>query len=222
VALKSGGTRQKITGFSDRSRRNLREWVHAVKRDAESLFLTLTYHKADRTPQAAKEDLDRFCKRLARRFPEAAVIWKMEPQERGVPHFHLLVYNVPFIPVQKIAAVWHDCTPETSEQHRKAGVDLERSVQSDDDKLQAYLCKYMDKTFDTDWESPGRFWGIRQRSNLPLARWEKVTTLTRDEAQRVIMGLLDRWGVELPDVVNIPTLRYNTASAPAKEIGRLP
>jgi hypothetical protein len=217
-----GGTRQKITGFSERSRRLLRRWVHAIHRDAQCLFMTLTYHETDPHPREAKTHLDTFCKRMMRQWPEAAVVWKMEPQERGTVHFHLLVYNVPFIPAQQISAVWHDITPESSPQHRKAGVDIERGVHQNDGKLAAYLAKYMDKVVSADWEDPGRFWGIRNREALPLARWEKLCTLTRAKAQQIIYDLLDRWGVDLPEHTRIPSLTIDTRGDPANYISQLP
>jgi len=218
------GTRSEITGFSDRSRRRLRRKVHALDRDVNGHFVTLTYHETDPSPVEAKTHLDTFIKRLFRAFPEASVIWKMEPQERGVPHFHLLVYGIPYIPVQKWCLIWHQCTGETSDEHAQAGVDLEAHIQRDDGRLMAYLSKYMDKrvSLGDGWDSPGRFWGIRGRDRLPWADWEKVCTMSRAEAERVIYEMLDRWGVDLPEHTDIPQLVVDTRGDPAQAIGDLP
>lgn len=216
------GTRQRITGFTDRSRRNLRDTIHALRRDAGSLFLTLTYHETDPHPREAKSHLDRFCKRMRRRWPEASIVWKMEPQERGTVHFHLLVYGVPFLPAQKVSRVWHSCTDEDSRQHKVAGVDVESTVHEKDGKLASYLAKYMGKTFSADWDDPGRFWGVRNRKALPVADWEKVCTIDRDEAEQIIYDLLRRWGVDLPEHTRIPSLTVNTRGDPAEYISTLP
>lgn len=218
-----GGTRQKITGFSRRSRRNLARWVHSLDREAKSLFLTLTFHKSDPGPREAKESLDRFLECLHGAYPGTSSIWKMEPQERGTPHFHVLVFGVQYIPVKILTKHWHMQTDEASDAHRKSGVDVERGVAADNDKLASYLTKYLGKVIeDVEWEDPGRFWGIRRRDNLPVAQWEKVCTLTRADAERIIFDLLDTWGVELPQYASIPSLTVNTFGDPAKEFPRLP
>lgn len=217
-----GGTRRNIRGFTERSRRRLRRWVHSVPRDAECLFCTLTYHETDPHPREAKEHLDSLCKRLRRKYPSAAIIWKMEPQQRGTVHFHLLVYGVQYIPASKLSAVWHHITDEDSREHRAAGVDIERGVHRDDGKLQSYLSKYLAKLESNPWQDPGRFWGIRGRSELPMGSWETAFTMTRAEAQRMIFDLLEEWGVDLPDYVSIPRLTICTRGDPADVIPHLP
>lgn len=222
----AGGRRQAITTFSKRSRRRLRRWLHAIPRDADCLFVTLTYHETDPSPATAKEHLDKFCKRLERAYPACSVVWKMEPQERGTVHFHLLVYGVQYIPALQLSEAWHECTNEDSKAHRKAGVDIERGVHNEDGKLQAYFAKYMGKEVSEKqagmWENPGRWWGIRFRDNLPLGSWEPAIWLTEAEAQAMIYALLDEWGVELPEYTSIPSLTVNCKGDPADAIAQLP
>lgn len=208
--------REKITGFSDRSRKRLRQWVHAIGRDERALFLSLTYHETDPSPAEAKEDLDAFCKRLRRAYPEAAIIWKMEPQDRAVIHFHLLVYNVPYLPAQKWCQAWHDCTDETSRHHRKAGVDIEKEVNSDDWKLHNYLAKYFDKEVENVWEYPGRWWGIVGRDDLPTVGWRKLCRMESKEAQALIFKVLEEWDMDVEDK-RIPSLLVNTRGDPLQD-----
>lgn len=222
------GDEQVITGFSDCSRRRLRERLHAMRRDADGLFLTLTYHETDPTEQECKDHIDLFWKRLERRFSGISTIWKLEPQDRGVPHFHLIVYGIQFIPIPLLLKIWHEVTDETSHQHRKAGVDLERFV-NEDGKLQSYMGKYMAETYDQwpgaepgdSWYETGRWWGCKGRENLPWAEWDEAKIyLDQHEAEAMIGDLIDRWELDIPDGVIPPSLTICTRGDPEDWIDR--
>ena len=216
--------RGEITHFSEDARRRLRRTVHALDRDAASLFVTLTWHKYLPTPEEAHAALDRFWKRLRHRFPEAAALWKMEPQERGYPHFHLLLYGVEWIDPQWLSELWHDVTAETTEEHRKSGVDVEWIRGGQDGKLQAYLATYFGKgeqwpeVAGEEWETPGRFWGILERKNLPGAPWaDWAAYISEREAAYLIGTLLDEWGVDTGGALP-PTLTINTRGDPSERL----
>lgn len=219
-------TRGRITHFSEDARRRLRRTVHAVQRDADALFLSLTWHEHLPSPQEAHAALDRFWKRMRRRFHGVSAVWKMEPQDRGFPHFHLLVYGLQWVNPQYVSRQWHECTNEVSEAHRKSGVDVEWV--RNDGKLQGYLSKYFSKTGDPwpeaagrDWEHPGRFWGVLERSNLPLADWaDWGVYIEPHEAARLIRELLDEWGVDTGGALP-PTLTINTRGDPEDTARRL-
>jgi hypothetical protein len=42
----------------------------------------------------------------------ACFIWKLEPQKRGAPHFHLLVYGIPYLAWQIVAVRWAEIVNE--------------------------------------------------------------------------------------------------------------
>jgi hypothetical protein len=222
----STATRGKITEFSEDARRRLRRLVHSIERDEDALFLTLTWHENLPTPDEAKAALDRFGKRMRRAFPGASFVWKMEPQRRGFPHFHVLAYGVNWIDPQAISRLWHEVTQEVSEQHRKSGVDVEW-VRSDG-KLQAYLSKYFSKAGEgwpeeagEDWKTPGRFWGVIARKNLPVAAWSDWRKYIHpNDAARLIGELLDEWGVDLDGVIP-PSLTVNTRGDPTERLDAL-
>ena len=218
-----------ITGFSEDSRRRLRDLLHALDRDAGGLFLTLTYQNLDPDPPKAKRDLDTFWKRVRRRFPEAAAVWKMEPQERGVVHFHAMVFGVEFIPVQWLSKIWHDVTGEGGEAHEKSCVELDPFLNRDG-KLQSYMAEYMEETYDVwpgaepgdPWHTPGRWWGVLSRKNLPFAGWENAAIyIGQAEAMRLISELLDEWGVAVPDGVVPPSLTINTRGDPSDRLDQI-
>lgn len=216
---------QRITSFSPKSRRRLRKTLHSVRRDAPAVFVTLTYHETAPTPFEAKEHLDAFVKRLFRWLSadmqgvcDPSLVWKMEPQERGVPHFHMILYGTDFVPVQKLCRIWHESTSESSRQHLKAGVDVERAV-NENGKVQGYLSKYMSKTHE-EWPGEagflytGRWWGVRGRKALPVAEWTPVLDLDRHEAEAIIRTLLDEWEADLPSYVVPPSLEICTRGDP--------
>jgi hypothetical protein len=198
-----------------------------MDRQEDALFLSLTWHEVMPSPGEAKAALNRFSMKFSRRFPGGSYIWKLEPQERGFPHFHLFVYGVPWVDPQKLSELWHECTDEASEQHRKSGVDVEWV--RDDGKVQAYLAEYFDKmgkfqfgNEEEPWDWPGRFWGVCMRENLPYAEWSDWQKhLEVREAISLIEDLLDSWDVDIPDGVVPPTLMIDTRGDPANRLDSL-
>lgn len=220
--------RGEITGFSADSRRRLRKKLHAVERDAGGLFITLTYHEDHPAPGECKRQLEVFWKRLQRRFPDISSIWKMEPQERGVPHFHLMIFGIDFIPVQWLSKQWNDVVGDT-DTHRKSGVELEPFV-NQNGKLQGYMAKYMGKEYDTwpgveegdEWAEMGRWWGCLNRDQIPYAEWDDARIyLDQGEAIQLISDLLDEWGVTIADGVIPPSLTINTRGDPLDRLDSL-
>ena len=97
--------RGEIAEFSSASRRRMLELMAKIDRKAVPFFVTLTY--PDSFPlyrSDYKRHLETFCNRLKRRWPDMAVLWKLEFQVRKsgrnkgklAPHYHLFVYNVPW------------------------------------------------------------------------------------------------------------------------------
>lgn len=91
-----GGRRSGISTFSKASRRRLLQMIARLNK-TRTTFITLTYPEEFPLPSAAKEHLRAFLERIRRRCGWVAGIWRMELQERGAPHFHLLMFDLPFI-----------------------------------------------------------------------------------------------------------------------------
>lgn len=92
-----GGSRGRVTMFSEDSRRRLLRRCNQVNRSNISpervWFITLTYPASwPGDPHQWKRDLQDWQKRLYRRWGIMSAIWKLEPQKRGAPHFHLLLF----------------------------------------------------------------------------------------------------------------------------------
>jgi len=152
----------------------------AIKRSAKlPYFVTLTYPGQFPTLEIAKRDLQVFLKRLERENPDCGYIWKLEPQERGAPHYHLLVWgkmkeNI----LSWVVDNWYDIAGQGDENHWKFHIGALKGSKPCVTKVEswrgvwAYASKYLGKTFDVagwDGKWTGRFWGIGNRQNIPFS-----------------------------------------------------
>lgn len=102
--------RGKVTSFSRKSRKRMLDIVASLRKTAtrKTVFITLTYGQEWPHPDEAKRHLDAFLKRVARKFPKASGIWRMDAQERGAPHFHFLFFRMPFWDKKELQTAWHE------------------------------------------------------------------------------------------------------------------
>ena len=89
------GIRGTIKGFSRQSRRRMLHSLAKANADP-SFFITLTYGDVYPSMSEAKEDFrvwsQRFRRTLGRAGMKACLVWRVERQRRGSPHFHLLIW----------------------------------------------------------------------------------------------------------------------------------
>lgn len=194
-----GAIRGDIVQFSRESRKRMMDTL--CKMQSTVLlpqFMTITY--PDEFPHDSaiwKTHLDKICKRIVRKYPNASAVWKLEPQTRGAPHFHFIIYGVPFTRdfKQWLSQSWYEVVDSGDDKHLKAGTNIEpvRSRRG----VKAYASKkYMGKELAAEemavhaeniagWRNPGRFWGVMNRKALPLGRpfYERVPL---DEAGDII------------------------------------
>lgn len=199
-----GGQRQAIKGFSNNSRRRLLRLIGSIRLDAPlPLFVTLTYPELFPTAHEAKRHLKMFHQRLNYYYPSIGLIWKQEPQQRGAPHFHSLLYGATaqdlydFVPTawSQIAGggdekhiAWHYGLLGRGNKHCVEPVRHWRGVWN-------YAAKYLGKTFEVPgWENVGRYWGTCKRENIPFGElkqqevhYKKVVDVQR--LQRRFSGL---------------------------------
>lgn len=172
---RAGGHRGIITTFSRGSRRRLVKQLARIGAE-QAVFITLTY--PDKFPDAieAKTHLRALLERFRRRYPDASGIWRLEYQERGAPHFHLLLYKLPFLPFAELRSMWREiiapyCPGSVNPRVR---IELVRSRRG----AMYYASKYLAKAENGPGPSffipvtylhAGRFWGVFNRAKLPLA-----------------------------------------------------
>lgn len=158
-------------------------------------FLTLTYpSEYPKAWQVWKAHLQAFRRRLGRAFPFEWCIWKMEPQKRGAPHFHLAVYFPSSLETgvmrSWLSRAWFEVVGSGDERHLRSGTGAQVVYNTNTNRLMHYLAKYMGKAWASDTET-GRVWGVW--GDLPQVELEQVvfhTWLAWVQFQR----RLRRWG----------------------------
>lgn len=192
-----GGIRGQIDGFSWASRRRLMQTIGKVKRDADlPAFVTLTYPGEFPTdPCEVKRHLDIFFKRVKRKFRgEVGAIWKMEPQERGAAHFHILVWGADFDTLREfVPAAWYEIAGAGDGNHflwhcGVLGNGNQHCVQQVKSfaGVWSYAAKYLGKSFEiAGWQNVGRFWGVINRGKIPFG--EKIIIEVNKAKSTVVM-----------------------------------
>jgi hypothetical protein len=191
-----GGKRGIVKSFSMASRRRLMQTIGKVKRDADlPCFVTLTYPNLFPDPKSSKRHLEIFLKRLKRKFSSVGLIWKLEPQERGAPHYHMLVWGVAQDDLfQFVPFAWYEIAGGGDDKHlsfhlgllqgSRPCVELVRSFKG----VWSYASKYLGKTFEVSgWNSvdTGRFWAVVNRSNIPFGE-VKISEISYSMAVHVM------------------------------------
>jgi hypothetical protein len=185
---KPGTVRGKVGAeFSPSSRRYLLRELGAINQSRllyKTLMVTLTYPETwPGSPAEWKKNLLAFVKRVLRRYPGAAGFWRLEPQARGAPHFHLIIFNVRYLPFDWVGAAWADITAGNAaacSETRRA-----RSYRG----VMSYAAKYMAKVGgDAGFTAGpggevlsevGRLWGKFNADGLPVDL--RTYTLTMDQ-----------------------------------------
>jgi len=179
-----GGDRSAIRTFSPAARKNMLETVSRIDwTQTRATFITLTYHQPVDNAATCKSHLRTFLKRLYRKYGEKVVLWRMDTQQRGCWHFHLIVFELPYAPRTKpdgsgLLDWWRDITGQST--ITQFDIQLIRTAR----KARSYVAKYVGKVGDLavylDYLAnlpeallPGRFWGIENRKNIT---WAELTT----------------------------------------------
>ena len=170
-----------ITHFSRKSQRRLVwtlrnakvEWVASV---------TLTYPREyPKDGRVVKEHWDKFRAALVARWPGIKYLWVLEFQQRGAPHYHVLLSQ--WVPKKWVAEEWNRVVGG-DEEHLRAGTRVEgvRGAQSLVRYLVGRYCgKKEQKEVPADFKNVGRFWGC----SYGLAAPEGVMRVAREVGDRV-------------------------------------
>lgn len=213
-------TRGEVREFSRQARKRMMQYFATIDEEVVAVrccFITLTYHN-DWGDGARDwhDDLNTFLTWLCRSYPKAGVVWRLEFQDRGAPHWHLLVVNAPHIPYADVTREWAGIAHEHSIYHGEYATKVE-GVKS---WRQAcfYIGKYVAKVNDCPNRLPtGRCWGVRRAEciptsvkceMLPLRAWrtvysamlaimpEKVRAIYTKYPQRGVWSMLPRQTVD--------------------------
>lgn len=160
-----GAMRGVVRGMSASSRSRLRRCAARLPKKAVPNFFTATYQR-EVAYEECRRHLDNFGKRMVYYFPEIVMIWRIELQKRGVPHFHFLIYRGPQIINKKGAnqevfdwmrRTWCEVTGQVESDAIKASTRYERLRHMRG--VHYYISKYLSKK-DESGEIPGRQWGM--------------------------------------------------------------
>lgn len=172
-----GGLRSEITEFSASSQKRFFMFLGQITDWKDCLFVTLTYPGMYSTnPADWKRDLQTFRRWLDHRFDGLAVVWRLEAQRRGAPHYHLLVWGAPelmYKGVQKEArAAWYRIVDSGDGRHLRRGLHCDRIRH----RLAAakYLAKELGKKLSCFGCPVGRYWGVWWKDRISWAPWERV------------------------------------------------
>lgn len=149
----SGKKRGRVTtGGSKKSLRRLSlllgsvDWA-SYKRSV--LLCTLTLPNEVHDAESLRLGLDRLRKWILAKFPEAAVVCRIEQGGKSSRlHAHLLVFGAAFIPVATLRALWKRCL--RCRQAPRVGIELVRNGNA----MATYLCKYIAKLTAQDTTTP--------------------------------------------------------------------
>lgn len=169
--------RGNVTTFSRKSRRRMIDLMSRMElENVRATFLTLTFHYTH-SPAETKAAFKRFLAYIHYHYPQSSGFWRLELQQRGTPHYHLILFNLPYWKHKAIRKVWMRCTQEDNSGVR---VNLLRGAK----QAMYYVSKYVAKLPDDEgstlfidapyqqndpkaWQ--GRFWGVINSDALPIA-----------------------------------------------------
>lgn len=165
-SIQGGGVRGEINGFSRGSRKRL--MALAYRADPVGCeFVTLTVGRNFCDVEAIRKVFRAWVKRQKRANPEFGCIWRLELQERGAPHYHLMAWGLG----DKSRYDWVDLVSFT----HPCLDDLERYAYkaeaiTSDGGVASYCSKYVAKVAEKAF--PGRVWG--REGKVPIVDDKRV------------------------------------------------
>lgn len=195
------GDRKAITTFSASSRLNLFKKFFSLSKPPDC-FVSLTY-PGDFPHDASiwKRHFDIFSHRLYRKFPKSWFGWRLEPQKRCAPHFHLIgslgeYVSFPLL-ARWLSQTWYEVVGSGDVHHLRVGTNLR--FLRDPEHVYRYVCKYLSKFSVSglpDWARPGRYWGFTGKKNMPPSPCCHVL-VSRDTYYK-LRRLVRKWQAHLP------------------------
>ena len=226
VKLPEGAKRGVIQGFTPAARRRMLDvmmgipWGELAAPDKytaqhHTLFVTLTYPEEwpqdwpdwKRHLRTWQKRLDRWCKKQDLTYWG---VWKLELQERGAPHFHILLSLSRVVSVRgfrdRFRRAWYEIVESGDKNHSIYGCNCNAVYENKRGALMRYLSKYLGKAWIAARET-GRVWGM----------WGDVPQVNEGDVQFITRGAwvefqrrLRKWGRRsryLAQLHNSPGLR---------------
>lgn len=155
--------RGSITRFTSGSKRRMFESIIKVG-ELPTYFLTLTFPASFPSGKQANRHLFVFLQRYTRK--GFRFIWRLEPQKRGAPHYHILCYGVDSAVIADMTASWvkrmidynrdQPRAKRSAVSHIKERAALAEPLVNGSDsvkKVFLYVGKYLSKAQEIAWRS---------------------------------------------------------------------
>lgn len=183
--------RARIAEFTYKSRKRL-AFVAANTPVTFLSMITLTYPGEFPTDGArVKSDFKRFKQWISRAFEKPSVLWFLEFQFRGAPHFHMLIDTmIDKDRYEDVSKKWYLIVGSGDSRHLRAGTRVEALRSKEGGKRYAvkYAMKMQQKRVPDGFMSVGRFWG-HTRDVAPVERYSEPV-----HSKRELLSKLGDWG----------------------------
>lgn len=124
-----------------RSKRRIFELVNTNYVPGRSSFLTVTFKENLTDYDLAFNYWDRFKKKVEYHYKlKLEYCGVVEFQERGAIHFHICLFNIPFLEQNKLYELWNSIVP--------GGINIQGIKDNDCDNVGAYMTYYMNKDLE--------------------------------------------------------------------------
>jgi len=189
-AKKRQKPRGKITEWSASSRARLKRFLGTLlsQEMGRALVVTLTYPAEFPAPDdhaIYKAHLHAFQMAMLRKWPQASGIWKLEFQQRGAAHYHMLLFGLFDILTEVrewVMATWYRVAHKGDIHQGKAGTQVDPIKSAGG--AAAYLLKYLGKVDQTlPGNFSGRYWGKLNTPKLPIVEPETMELTAERAAQ---------------------------------------
>jgi len=203
-AVNGGGLRGSVSTFSAQSRKRFMKKIYILQSSSRCLWITLTQPAAFVGSIGARRMAKLWTARVRRAYPDACGLWRIQPQKRGAPHFHVMVYGIPAngldVKAVRVALskMWtsvvvagiengSQLSAKSRGQIARYGCDVAEMDTSSG--VQRYASRYLSRT-DAAGNAAvaGRQWGVFNRDALPVSVTDTVT-VTRAVAQNVVRAV---------------------------------
>lgn len=195
------GKRAAITGFSEKSRWNLimKTAVWDWHKIGPSVFVTLTYPDGYKMEAPSERNKHRY---KWHRYLESwrgcntPVLWRVEYAERKsgemvgtvMPHWHMLILGVEYVPYQLVNEWWRKSIG------REGYVRTDVRAVTNDGGVRRYLAKYLSKDATSNslvratyHNIRGRHWGVLREEEIPVHPRIRIERLTEEQIDAVYM-----------------------------------
>lgn len=174
---KGNAKRKKVQGLSNKARTRLIRFLATIGRGDQGWFVTLTYWRFSEDWNEWKRDLHTFIKTLRRFADGVCGVWRLEFQERGAPHFHLLLwFGVPVDHAELDAHcrdAWLRIIDQDAPETRAYAVTVDPIMDMQSSAFYLSLYQSKDKNDRKDIQT-GRLWGVIGREHLQTEPFREV------------------------------------------------